>query len=175
MKRSLFRLAGALAICASTTAQALPPEKCLTPPEMHGLIAYFLPNVLNEVSNNCASSLPPASYLRTNFPRLADELIAGKTAAWPVARSAFFKMSDAKDMKEMAGLSDKALRPLVDDMMAQKIRIPVSPSTCGEVNDISEALAPLSADQTVHLFATILSAVARNDNKMRACPREAKP
>ena len=175
MKRSLFRLAGVLAICASTTVQALPAEKCLTPPEMHGLIAYFLPNVLTEVANNCASSLPPASYLRTNFPRLAGELTAGKTAAWPVARSAFFKMSDAKDTKEMASLSDKALRPMVDEMMAQKIRIPVSPSTCGEVNDISEALAPLNADQTVHLFATILSAVARNDNKMRSCPRETKP
>jgi hypothetical protein len=44
---------------------------------------------------------------------------------------------------------------------------------CGEINDIAEALMPLNAEQSVHLISTILAAAARNDNKLRSCPRSA--
>lgn len=174
MNKPFSAAVAALALCATASAQAAPPVQCLDPAEMRGLIAYFLPDVIGEVSKNCAAHLPSGSYLRAGLPRLGAQLADAKPANWPVARAAFLKMSGPTDGKQMASLPDEALRPLVDAAIASKMTIPVSPSTCGEVNDITQALAPLSADQTVNLFATIFSAVARKDNKLRSCPREAQ-
>ena len=172
MKRP-FSLAFAMMALGSNAAQAAPAPRCLNPAEMRGLIAYFLPEVVGEVTRNCAASLPAGSYLRTGLPRLGARLADAKAANWPIARAAFLKISDGKDAKDMARLRDDALRPMVDQVMAEKIKVPVDPATCGEVNDITEALAPLSAEQHVNLLATIFAAVARKDAKMRSCPREA--
>jgi hypothetical protein len=172
MERTLSTIAAGLALCSLVPAQAATTSQCLNPQEMQGLVAYFLPDVLSQVTKNCAAYLPADSYLRTGLPRLASQLTANKPATWPVAKAAFFKLSDPKDIKDMGSLPDKALQPLVDAVIASKMSIPVTPSICGEVNDISEALAPLTGDQTVHLLATIFSAAARKDNQLRSCPRE---
>jgi len=62
-------------------------------------------------------------------------------------------------------------KPLVDEILAEKMSLKVEAPMCGEINDIAEALAPLSPDQSVHLLATIFNAVARKDKSMRSCPR----
>lgn len=171
--RAILRLqATALALLA-TTAQAATPPACINPFEMRGLIGYFLPEVIGEVTNNCAAHLPADSYLRTGLPRLATQLAEAKTRNWPVAKAAFLKMSrGTADEKRFVNLSDKALRPVVDAAMSEKLRIPINPSACADVNDVTEALAPLDASQTVNLLATIFTTVARKDSKMRSCPRE---
>lgn len=174
MKGTPFKLAASLALGATVPAQAAEPVRCIEPQEMHGLITYFLPNVIDEVTKNCSASLPANSYLQRQLPRLATQLNEQKNVAWPVAKAAFFKMADAKDADAMASLPDTALRPLVDQVMAQKISIPVTPPVCADVNDVAEALSPLSGEQTVHLLATIFSIVARKDNNLRSCPREAQ-
>jgi hypothetical protein len=173
MNRPLFKLAAVMALGTFVPAQAAEPAaRCIKPQEMEGLIAYFLPNVINEVSTNCGAHLPADSYIRAKLPLLAGQLTETKAAAWPVAKAAFLKMANPQDAKAMAGLPDEALRPMVDQVMAQKISIPVTAPVCADANDISEALAPLSAAQSVHLLATIFSVVARKDNKMQSCPRE---
>lgn len=176
MKGTPFKLAASLALGATVPAQAAEPVQCIEPQEMHGLIAYFLPNVIDEVSRNCSASLAADSYTRAQLPRLAARLNEQKAANWPAAKAAFFKIGAASDRdagtKDIARLPDAALRPIVDKVMVQKISITVTPSVCADVNDVAEALAPLSAEQTVHLLATIFSVVARKDNTMRACPRE---
>jgi hypothetical protein len=172
MNKAASTFAAGLALCGMAPAQAAPAVQCLNTQERHGLIGYFLPEVIGEVSKNCSAHLPAGSYLRTRLPQVAAQLVEAKPQAWPVAKAAFLKMGDPKDSKQMASLPDEALRPLIDAVMASKMTIPVTPSTCAEVNDISEALAPLSPDQTVHLLATIFNAVARKDNKLRSCPRE---
>lgn len=171
--RRILTASASLALCFSGPAMAIEPlpAPCLTSAEMHGMVAYFLPNVLNEVGTGCAAHLPPGSYLRSGLGPLIAGLEAGRDAAWPAARAAFFKLAPTGDTKEIASISDRALRPLVDEMLAQKIKIPVNASTCGEINDIAEALAPLNGEQTIHLMASVLAAAARNDNKMRSCPR----
>lgn len=174
MTRSIVSLAASLALVVAMPARAAAPEPCINPAEMHGLIAYFLPEVIGEVTRNCSAQVPPGSYLRSGLPRIGAELKSRNEEFWPTARSAFFKMSKARDAKAMAALSDEALKPMVDAMMAEKIKIPVRPADCADVNDITESLAPLSADQTVHLLATIFGAVARRDSTMRSCPREAQ-
>ena len=162
-----------LALCLSASVQAQPQRlrPCITDREMHGLVAYFLPAVIDEVSANCSVHLPAASFLRAGLPRLQSALSENKEAAWPLARAAFFKIADSKDGKQMAKLSDRALRPLVDEILAEKMSLKVDAPMCGEISDIAEALAPLSPDQSVHLLATIFNAVARKDKSMRSCPR----
>lgn len=174
--RALFRLpATALALLA-TAAQAAPTPACINPAEMRGLIGYFLPEVIDEVTNNCAAHLSPDNYLRAGLPRLGTQLAEAKTHNWPVAKAAFLKMSrGTSDEKRFVNLSDKALRPIVDAAMSEKLKIPINPSACADVNDITEALAPLDANQTVNLLATIFTTVARKDSKMRSCPRETQP
>lgn len=173
--RSMLAASAALGLCLSGPAMAAepPPRTCLTSAELHGMIAYFLPTVIGEVASGCSAHLPETSYLRSGMGTLRDSLAEGREAAWPAARAAFFKFSNVEEAKELARLSDKAIRPLVDEMLAQKLSIPVTGPMCGEVNDITEALAPLTAGQTVHLLAAIFSAVARNDKKLPSCPRAA--
>lgn len=173
MYRHARPLIAALALISTASAQAAPAPACIAPAEMRGMIGYFLPEVITEVTSNCAAHLPTDAYLRAGLPRLASQLSDAKTRNWPIAKAAFLKMSrGSADEKRFASLSDKALRPIVDAAMSEKMKISISPASCGEVNDITEALAPLNAEQTVNLLATILSAVARKDSKMRSCPRE---
>ncbi|MGE3691766.1 MAG: hypothetical protein AB7F98_10330 [Novosphingobium sp.] len=171
MTKKFAASAAALALCSTSSLQAAQQEACLTSSEMHGLVAYFLPAVIDDVAGNCAAYAPASAYIRAGLPGLKMQLGEGRSIAWPMARAAFLKLSGRKDGRNLAGLSDKALRPLVDEMLAAKMSIKVDADTCGEVNDIAEALAPLDADQTVHLLATVFSAVARKDNKLRSCPR----
>lgn len=176
MLRKLAGAAAALGLCLAGMAHAAEPpaRPCITRAEMQGMVAYFLPNVLAEVAAGCTPHLPPESHLRRGIAPLLQGLEQGREAAWPTARSAFFKMSGAGATPELARLSDRSLRPLVDEMLAEKMKIPVTAPVCGEVNDIIEALAPLDAPQTANLIATILAAAARNDSKLRSCPREAR-
>ena len=171
--RSIFAASAVLGLCLSGPVLATKPiaRPCLTNTEMDGLVAYFLPNVLTAVSSGCSAHLSPTSYLRNGIGSLMDGLAQGREAAWPSARAAFFKLSDGNDMKSMVSLSDKALRPLVDEVLAQKMTIPVNASMCAETNDIVEALAPLNAAQSSRLIAAVLSAAGRNGSKMRSCPR----
>lgn len=174
MRKPVSTIFAALAICSTVSAQAAVPAPCITPPEMNGLIAYFLPDVIGEVSRNCSAHLPPASYLRNGFAEMGTTLAQHKAEHWPTAKSAFLKMGTAKEAKDMASLPDEALRPLVDVAMASRMSIPVNAATCADVNDVAQALAPLSTQQTVNLLATIFNIVTRKDNKLRSCPREAK-
>jgi hypothetical protein len=162
--------AAAIALCSTSALQAA-PKACVTSAEMHGMVAYFLPVVLDNVAKNCSAFTPASAYLRAGLPSLQVQLRQGREAAWPMAKSAFFKLGGQKDARTMASLSDDALRPLVDEMLSSKFSIAVDEAKCGEVNDIAEALAPLNAPETVHLIATILSTAARKDNKMSSCPR----
>ncbi len=173
--RRILAASAALGLCISGPAMGVEPvaRPCLTSSELHGMVGYFLPNVLTEVAAGCTAHLPPGSYLRSGMVPLMDGLSQGRESAWPAARAAFFKLSPAGETKEMASLSDRALRPLVDEVLAQKMRIPVNASICGEVNDIVEALNPLNSAQIVHLVASILAAAGRNDSKLRSCPRAA--
>lgn len=171
MIRKATAAATAIALCSATALEAAPRGTCISSAEMHGMVAYFLPAVLDNVAKNCSAYTPASGYLRTGLPNLQAQLREGREAAWPMAKSAFFKLGGQKDARTMAMLSDDALRPMVDDILGSKFSISVDAAKCGEINDIAEALAPLNAPQTVHLLASILSTVARKDRKMTSCPR----
>jgi hypothetical protein len=166
-------IAGVLAMVSASTASANGSTQCITDPEMHALVAYVLPSVIAKAGNICGPQLAAGSYFNTALPQLHSRLDQGKDAAWPMAKSAFFKFSSEKDARTMGVLPDRSLRPLLDDIITEKLALKIDGSTCASANDIAEALAPLSPEQTVHLVATILITVARKDHKLPSCPREA--
>ena len=171
MKRMAVGAAAAVALIGSTSARAATPT-CVTPAEMNGLVTYFLPQVIDRVVETCGPHLSATSYLRTGLGARATELRQQADAAWPLARSGFIKIgSDGDDARDIAAMPDAALRSVVDDSFVETLGIDIKPDTCAEVNDISEALAPLSTAQTVHLIAVTLTAAARGDKQMASCPR----
>ena len=171
MIRKTAALAVAMALGLTTTAQAAPRQACITSAEMHGMVAYFLPVVLDNITRNCSAFTPASSYIRSGLPSLQVQLREGREAHWPMAKSAFFKMGGRKEARTMASLSDDTLRPLVDDILGSRFIIRVNAATCADIDSVSEALSPLDAPQTVHLVATVLSLAARKDNKIPSCPR----
>lgn len=176
MRTTMYRIAAVLALASSGSLLAAPVEPparpCINNAEMHGAVAYFLPNVLAELSGKCAAAAPEASYFRTVLPRLIGRLQSGRDAAWPQAKAAFLKFSsEGGKTPVFANLPDEALRPIVDQAVTQEISIKMGPSACGEAGDVLEALSPLDPDQAVHLVATILNVAARGDKSMRSCPR----
>jgi hypothetical protein len=61
---------------------------------------------------------------------------------------------------------------VIDQVIFEKLSIPMNAAVCGEANDIAQALAPLNAEQSVHFIATIFNTVGRNDKSMHTCPRQ---
>jgi hypothetical protein len=57
--------------------------------------------------------------------------------------------------------------------MAAQMQIPVTPNSCADVNDVAEALSPMSASELVDLVTSVLGVTARKDSKMPTCPRKA--
>ncbi|TCM16469.1 hypothetical protein EDF56_10748 [Novosphingobium sp. PhB165] len=172
MRKIISAVAVSLALCATTTAQAADTASCITQQEMDGIITYFLPKVFDQVAQKCSSVLPADSYVRTSLPSLATQFENRKIAAWPMAKSAFLKLGQSEG-KEIAGVSDDVLRPLIDEALSARMSIPIKPSTCGDVNDIMEALSPLSPEQTVHLASAIITVATRDGKAILPCPRRA--
>ena len=173
MIRNMAALLAGAALVAAGPAQAQ-GMACVTPTEMEGLVTYFVPQVIDGVIETCAAHLPAESYVRAGLPSRAEELRGMSDAAWPAARSAFVKIGageNGDNVEEMAEMPDEVLRPMLDIFLVEAMGLKLTPDSCGEVNDITQALAPLTGAQAAHLLAVTLSAAARGDKDMASCPR----
>ena len=173
MKRIILSVAAGAAALAGPATQAA-TKTCITPDEMTGLVTYFLPQVIDRVVETCSSHLSADSYLRTGLIARAAELRGNADAVWPRARSGFIKIGsgeDPGDADAMLGMSDDELRASIDVGFIETLGIELKPGGCADVNDISETLAPLSADQMVEFVAVTLATVSRGDKRMTSCPR----
>lgn len=174
MNTHLFRIGAALALCASTQAQAAASKTCLSNGEVEGLVGYVLPSVLDKVAGSCAAHVSRKGYMATRLPDLIDTIAAGRDAAWPQARAAFMKFGGANDKEAaaaFAALSDDALRQIVDETFAEKLGMKVPPSACLDVEEVLETLEPLPAGNAVRLVTAVMMMAGRSDKSIPACPR----
>ena len=174
MNTHLFRIGAALALCASTQAQAAAGQTCLSAHEIEGLVGYVMPAVLDKVAGSCAPHVSGKGYMATRLPDLIGTFASGRDAAWPQARAAFMKFGGAGDKSAaaaFAALPDDALRQIVDQTFAEKLGMKVPPSACLDVEDILETLEPLPAGNAVRLITAIFMMAGRNDKSIPACPR----
>lgn len=173
MRHFAYRTAAVLALISSGQAQAATTANCITRPEMQGLVAYFLPSVLNSTITSCGAALPAQSYLVAKGPALVAQLEAGKDSAWPAAKAAFMKMSgegQGKDNALLQKLPDEALRPLIESIIETELLPSIKPGTCQDIDRVAATLEPLPATNTVTMVAELLSIGARKDGKFSSCP-----
>lgn len=175
MTRKWLGLGSALALLSVGNAQAA--EICMTPEDIRGLVGYILPTVAGNVTDACGPLLGDEGYLARKGPGLVEALRTGQDTYWPAAKSAFMKFGNAdKDKGQtavaFAELPDDVLQPLVDQIFMSKFDIDLSAEKCRDVEDILEALAPLSPEGSIHLVSVILAITVRKDKEIPSCPRQ---
>jgi hypothetical protein len=171
MKPIATAMAAAAALFGTSAQAAV--QTCLVPAEMNALFTYFLPQVIDRAVEGCSAHLPATSYLRSRLSGRADDLRSQADAIWPEARAAVIKIAgaDAAGAKKMQDTPDEELRSTIDAELISASGLKINPKDCGEINDISEALAPLSTTQAVHLLVVTFSALNRKGIGLTICPR----
>jgi hypothetical protein len=163
-------LTSAVALVVSTSAQAAPVKECVTTDEIHGLVAFVLPQIADQVVTKCSTTLRPNGYFNSRGIELVQRLSQGKEAGWPMARRAFRKMSDEAKDKAFASLSDATVRALVENELVGKLMSDVSVTMCRDIESVVETLDPLSGANMVQFVSAIFGVAGRNGSTMKACP-----
>lgn len=116
------------------------PRACLTAPEAEALATAALPYVLRQTGVRCAGKLAADSPLRHDDSELLRRYDRAADAAWPAAKAAIVKLSDATAALLLQ--SDYA-RPLLGSLVAPMIasRLPVE--DCATVDRLVTLLGPL--------------------------------
>lgn len=176
MPNVFFRAASLLALASTAQAQATQTQAeaaCLTRGEVRGMVAYFLPSVLQSTIERCTQRLGPGSYLLDRAPRLVSVLESGRSEAWPMAKQAFVKLG-GEGKKDAAALFDalpeEALRPIVEAAVNQKLTNSIKPESCGDIDRVMAPLEPLPAANLVDVLSEAVMLAGRKDKNMRVCP-----
>lgn len=167
MRKSLFQAAAMLALLSSVEAQAAAAKQCMTRAEVHGMVGYFLPSVLDSTIQTCASQSGGESFLRTRGPQLVTELNLSREASWPMARAAFGKFagSDA----DLEKVPDELMKPIIDEAVSGEISKKITARNCADVERVLGPLAPLPASNLVDLMTELFVVAMRNDKQMPTC------
>lgn len=167
-------LAGAFALAALTlpSAAQAAQARCMTKPELRGMVAYMLPFVVDTVVEKCAAQVPSDSFMKTRAPELSKELVKGQPAAWPLAKRAFMKFGGEAD-KDTAAMMDampeSAMRPLLESVLTQEFAGMVKTKDCKDIDTVLGTLAPLPASSFVDLLTEVVVIGARDDKEMKIC------
>ena len=174
MSRILATSLAVLALASASTAQAATDAKpCLTRNEVRGMMAYFAPTAIRRLGQTCTPFLSAGGYLRKNLPSIEARYAAGQDSAWPAARGAILKFmgNETKGQFDVSKLSDSALRPMADEIIAQKLVLKMDQGKCMDAEDIIQAVAPINPDIMLDVISTVIGVVARKDGKLPVCGR----
>jgi hypothetical protein len=174
MRKLAFQTAAVLALVASAQLQAAQTQAqtCLTRPELRGMVAYFLPTVLESAIDTCSQRLKPESYMMARAPQLLTTLESGRSQAWPMAKAAFVKIGDdgKKGTAELfAALPEEAVRPLIEAVITEKIGSSIKPDSCGDIDRVMAPLEPLPAANLIDVLTEAMAIAGRNDKQLRVC------
>ena len=175
MRSSFVRFAATAALAALIplqAAQAQAAKSCITRTEMRGMVAYFLPTLLDSTITTCKAHLPSDSYLIDRAPALLSRLNEGKDKAWPYAKAAFMKFGGGKapETKVLDAMPDEVIRPFIEAAITAELAPKVKPENCADIDRLTATLEPLPAANMVDMFAEVLNLVAREDKKLSSCP-----
>jgi hypothetical protein len=155
--RTLIACAAIAALTASETATAQQPS-CLTEREVTSLLTYALPVVMDSTMKACRPQLSPQGYFATQGPALVQRYAARKSTAWPEAKGALIKLggNDARMKDMVANLSDEALQPFAEGMVAQLVTKQIKPGQCKPIERATRLLSPLPPENTAELLTFII-------------------
>lgn len=162
--RCLPRLALLAVAFVPVAAQAAEPP-CLTPAEFTALSSYALPSIITGTTERCAASLPTNAWLKRNGSQLAARYALGKSAAWPAAKTAFFKLAGTGANNEVGGLikgmPDNSLQQMADAFISGLVSQRLPTERCGVIDHLVRLLAPLPTENTAELIALTAGLGAR--------------
>ena len=155
--RKLVVGAAALSLGMAEIAAAQEPA-CLSEREVTSLVTYALPVVMDSAMKTCRPTLSPQGYFATQGSGLVQRYAARKGAAWPDAKAALFKLggNDAKMKDLVASLSDEALQPFAEGLVAAMVTKGIKPGQCKAIERATRLLAPLPPENTAELVTFIL-------------------
>ena len=158
----------ALALAALTIpaqpvfAQAQAQRDCVTEAEVSARGIYSVPHALRSVRSRCGANLAADGFLATQGNRLSQRYAALADSNWRGALTGITRMVGAGLMQGQAQLQldrlpAEIVRPLVDEMIAQKVAEQVAPADCRRIERAAEAFAPLEPTEVGRISAVIMS------------------
>lgn len=151
-------LGTALASLGLAEVAAAQDQACLSEREVTSLVSYALPVVMDSAMKTCRPTLSPQGYFATQGPGLVQRYAARKGAAWPEAKAALFKLggNDAKMKDLVATLSDEALQPFAEGIVAAMVTKGIKPGQCKAIERATRLLSPLPPENTAEIVTFIL-------------------
>jgi hypothetical protein len=125
---------------------------CLTPEEAEGLVTYALPATVRALSSHCAKSLPATAPLVQAGSVTAARYQVDADKAWPVASSAFDKVSGLPVAKVMG---EKALKPLIEKTIAGNVVQNLQAKDCVVADRFINILQPLPTRNMAMLITAV--------------------
>lgn len=175
MRKMLRASVVALAVLPGLAHAAEPP--CLTAAEFTGVASYALPSVITGTTLRCSATLPANSYLRSNGAQLAARYATAKPGVWPVAKTAFLKISTTSDQAAnamIASLPDQSLQTMLDAVIEGAISQQIPTERCSTIDELVRVLAPLPPENTAELIALAAGLGAQSDKAkvggFKLCP-----
>jgi hypothetical protein len=159
----------AAAVAALTTAgaaSAAPKLPDMSGDEAAALAVYAVPGLISAAKQTCAERLSPNGFLAREGDFLAKRYAAEQNAAWPLARSALFKVAGAKagdQLKTFATLPDSAIRPIADALIEQEVAQQIHPGSCRNIERLAEAISPLEPRQAGKILSVLFDFASASD------------
>jgi len=168
MKTSI--IASALAFTALTTAQGVQAQQaCVESADLSDAVTYAVPILYDSLQSPCSAQFADSSYMTNEAPAAIEGFRARQDAAWPgtlrlmkvfMAERAGGGEGGEDQMAAMiASLPEESLRPIVDmvvsQMLGERLANEMKPSTCSDVAEAMEIMAPLPPENVGALAAFI--------------------
>ena len=130
----------------------------MTEREVSSLLTYALPVVMDSTMKACRPQLSPQGYFATQGASLVQRYAARKGTAWPEAKGALLKLggNDARMKDMVANLSDEALQPFAEGMVAQLVTKQIKPGQCKPIERATRLLSPLPPENTAELLTFMI-------------------
>lgn len=174
--RQLLKASAILLATLPGLANAAEPP-CLTAAEFTGVASYALPSVISGTTLRCSATLPTSSYLRSNGTQLAARYAEAKPAAWPVAKTAFLKISTTSDQAAnalFANLPDQSLQTMLDAVIEGAVSQQIPTERCSTIDQLIRALSALPPENTAEVIALAVGLGAQSDKAklgaFKLCP-----
>lgn len=148
----------ALASLGAAEVAAAQEPAYLNEREVTSLVTYALPVVMDSTMKACRPQLSPQGYFATQGSSLVQRYAARKSAAWPEARAALVKLggNDDKLKDIVSSLSDEALQPFAEGMVAAVVTKGIKSGQCKAIERATRLLSPLPPENTAELVTFVL-------------------
>jgi hypothetical protein len=162
----MIKFLTAVALAATPGLTEANGIQCVTSEELAYLTQAAVPGILDGLVEKCSTTLPGDSFLLTRGAGLAERLRSETKIPPGKLVRAIKTISEAKVSDD---ISDATLEMMVNDIGKSEVIKDIKPESCGAINDLVEAIAPLPAANLMKLVQSILDFAGREDFNL--CPK----